>query len=100
MTMCTEIGKPLINQKALMNVYSVILSNSGIPNVMNTIKGRKTLLAITDDENLFITAYQSLFLATPVCYETEPYDGERFSVSYNGKHVCDVMMSRATGGIQ
>lgn len=101
MTLTTDIGfKPIINQKTLIDIYGVILSNSGIPNVVNTINGRKTLLAITDDEGLFITAYQSLFLATPICYDTEPYDGERFTVSFHGQHVCDVMLSTATGGSQ
>ena len=83
-------NKPIVSADALVSVYQVILSNAEIQTAMKTVNGRKSILATTDDENLFIHAYQAICLATPYCYDLEPYDGEIVTISYRDSHICDI----------
>ena len=82
--------KPIVSADALVNIYQVILYNAGIPSVVNSIHKRRTIVAVTDDENLFIQAYQAICLATPCCYDLEPYDGETVTITYQDRLVCDI----------
>ena len=82
--------KPIVSADALVNIYQVILSNAEVPSVINTLNKRKTIIAFTEDENLFIQAYQAICLATPRCYDLEPYDGKTVTITYNDKLVCDI----------
>ena len=83
-------NKPIVSADALVKIYQVILSNAKVPSVINSLDKRKTILAFAEDENLFIQAYQAICLATPRCYDLEPYDGRVVTVTYNDKLVCDI----------
>lgn len=90
-----------IDPKSLMSVYEVILSNCGFSTVINNIRNRKTIIALGhkqySDETV---AVRAINLATPLCYNIEPFDGEKITVTWTEytrgteeEHlVCDIVI--------
>ena len=83
-------ARPIVDPKTLSTIFRIILTNSGCDALTEVHKGVNRVICVNDDNGVFLTAYQSMYLATPLCYEVEPWDGKTYKVYYEDKLVIEV----------
>lgn len=89
----TYKATPRIDYDQLTFVYETIFDNAGLEVVGRSFKNKNKITVVDGEYSVFLSAYQSCNLATPLCYELEPFDGKKFKVFYRGECKIEVEIS-------